>query len=397
MRNGRTAWLMTLLFLGCGDGGPDEEDEQESRPDARTLVEVAVVAKDSVGSFLASTGTVQSVAEANLVPETTGTVVSIKAEEGDVVRKGQVLAIIANPNLDANLSRAEAEKAKAELEYARVKELSDQGAISEREYRETEHLLQTATTSLTEAQRTQGFTRVVSPIDGTVAVRDLRYGEVAGGQRAFQVVDLQQLRVVVQLPERDLPSLKEGQVASFTSVYEDGGSATGRVARISPIVDAQTGTVRVTLSLDLEGNELRPGQFVSVRIEVDIHEDVVTIERRALRYQEGEPIAYRVVIEEEKEEEDQKKARPSKKKASRWGGGGDGGDFEEPDYPGPRRIAHVVELELGYVDEDLVEVKSGLEIGDEVVVLGNTGLRDGSRVRFSEDPTLADSQPDEEE
>ena len=386
---------MTLLFLGCGDSGPDEEEEQGSRPDARTLVEVASVVRDSVGSFLASTGTVESVAEANLVPETTGTVVSIKAEEGDVVRKGQVLAIIANPNLDANLSRAEAEKAKAELEYARVKELSNQGAISEREYRETEHLLQTAATSLTEAQRTQGFTRVVSPIDGTVAVRDLRYGEVAGGQRAFQVVDLQQLRVVVQLPERDLPSLKVGQVASFTSVYEDGGSATGRVARIAPTVDAQTGTVRVTLSLDLEGNDLRPGQFVSVRIEVDIHEDVVTIERRALRYQEGEPIAYRVVIEEEKE--GQKKARPSKKKASRWGGDGDGGDFEEPDYPGPRRIAHVVELELGYVDEDLVEVKSGLEIGDEVVVLGNTGLRDGSRVRFSEDPTLADNQPDEEE
>ncbi|MEE2751261.1 MAG: hypothetical protein VX519_07515, partial [Myxococcota bacterium] len=88
----------------------------------------------------------------------------------------------------------------------------------------------------------------------------------------------------------------------------------------------------------------------------------------------------------------------SKKKSSRWGGGDKGGgDSEEPDYPGPRRIAHVVELELGYVDEDLVEIVSGLEIGDEVVVLGNTGLRDGSRVRFTEDPTLADNQPDEEE
>ncbi|MEE2750658.1 MAG: efflux RND transporter periplasmic adaptor subunit, partial [Myxococcota bacterium] len=298
MRFGRNAWWLALLLLGCGDGPAVEEDEQKAKPDARTLVEVAVVAQGRVGSFLASTGTVQSVAEANLVPETTGTVVSINAEEGDVVRKGQVLAIIANPNLDANLSRAQAEQTKAELEFARVKELSNQGAISERELRETEHLLQTATTSLTEAQRTQGFTRVVSPIHGTVAVRDLRYGEVAGGQRAFQVVDLQQLRVVVQLPERDLPSLTVGQIATLTSVYEDGGSATGRVARIAPIVDAQTGTVRVTLSLDQEGNELRPGQFVSVRIEVDIHEDVVTIERRALRYQDGVPITYRVVVEE---------------------------------------------------------------------------------------------------
>ena len=81
------------------------------------------------------------------------------------------------------------------------------------------------------------------------------------------------------------------------------------------------------------------------------------------------------------------------------GGGSDKAseDSEEPDYPGPRRIAHVVELEIGYVDEDLVEVTSGLEIGDEVVVLGNTGLRDGARVRFTEDPTLADNQSDDEE
>jgi membrane fusion protein (multidrug efflux system) len=367
------------LLLACGDGEKHDKDDDGPRSDARTLVEVTPVARGTVGDTLTANGSVESVAEANLTPETTGTVVEIRVEEGDRVHKGQVLAVLANPNLDANLSRAQAEVARTAAEHERMAELFRQGAVSDTELQASEHALASARTSLEEAERTQGFTRLVSPIRGTVSVRDLRYGEVAGGQRAFQVVDLSRLRVVVLMPERDLPRLAVDQPVTLKSVYEDGGSATARVARIAPVVDATTGTVRVTLLVDSQDNQLRPGQFVSARIEVGRHEDVLVIPRSALRYEEGRPLAYRVEIKEPEEEEK-----------------GDE-DEKEWEYPGPHRVAKSVPVEVGFMDLQWVEIVGGLEEGDPVVTLGNEGLRDDVRVRLPDDPVLASVEDDESE
>ncbi len=380
--------VLALLLLACGDKEKQEKEEDGPRSDARTLVEVVPVARGTVGDTLTANGSVESVAEANLTPETTGTVVEIRVEEGDRVQKGQVLAVLANPNLDANLSRAQAEVARTAAEHERMEELFRQGAVSDTELQTSEHALATARTSLEEAERTQGFTRLVSPIRGTVSARDLRYGEVAGGQRAFQVVDLSRLRVVVQMPERDLPRLAVDQPVALTSVYENGGSATARVDRIAPVVDATTGTVRVTLLVDREDNQLRPGQFVSARIEVGRHEDVLVIPRSALRYEEGRPLAYRVEIKEPEDiEEDHEETKGDDDKSR--------DDKSEPDYPGPHRVAKTVPLEVGFMDLQWVEIVDGLAEGDPVVTLGNEGLRDDVRVRLPDDPVLANADDDD--
>ncbi len=384
------ACALAFLLLACGDREEHDDEKDGPRSDARILVEVVQVARGTVGDTLTANGSVESVAEANLTPETTGTVVEIRVEEGDRVHKGQVLAVLANPNLDANLSRAQAEVARTAAEHERMAELFRQGAVSDTELQASQHALATARTSLEEAERTQGFTRLVSPIRGTVSARDLRYGEVAGGQRAFQVVDLSRLRVVVQMPERDLPRLAVDQPVTLKSVYEDGGSATAKVARIAPVVDATTGTVRVTLLVDSQDNQLRPGQFVSARIEVGRHVDVLVIPRSALRYEEGRPLAYRVEIKEPEEEEEGEEGEKKK-------GDDEDDDEKEPDYPGPHRVAKTVPIEVGFMDLQWVEVVGGLEEGDPVVTLGNEGLRDDVRVRLPDDPVLASVEDDESE
>ena len=76
--------------------------------------------------------------QADLVPETTGTVIAIKAEEGDTVRKGQVLAVIDNATLDAALARAEAEATKALAELDKIRSLHDQGVLSDRDLQDAE-------------------------------------------------------------------------------------------------------------------------------------------------------------------------------------------------------------------------------------------------------------------
>ena len=399
--------LKLLLLLACSGeggghgGGGDWEDEGPSTPeDPRALVEVRIVEHGAVSDILASNGSVESEAMATLVPEATGTVVAIHAEEGDRVRRGQVLAVIENASLDAGLARAEAEAAKAEAEVARVEGLHAAGAVSDRDLEEARHLLRAAQTSLNEAQGTQSHTRIVSPIAGTVATRDLRYGEVAGGQPAFTVVDLSALRVIVRLPERDLARLQVGQPATLTSVYDEEVQVPGRVERISPTVDPMSGTVRVTVALDDGENTLRPGQFVSVGIEVGKHEDVMVVPRASIVYEEGEPLVYRVAIEDEPEPEEDEE--------------GDEEEVEEPGFfdelfaedeveedeeieiPGPYRIARKVPVELGFVDDDLAEIAEGIELGDQIIEIGHVNLRDEARVRLPEDPLLEIPDEDDE-
>ena len=393
--------LLTAL-LACSGGpdmGPDNADSTGPITDPRPLVQVESLGSGAVADLLISNGVVESEAQADLVPEATGTVVAIKAEEGDQVRRGQVLAILENVSLDAGLARAEAELARAQAELERVNGLHGKGAVSDRELQEAKYAERSAVVALKEARGTQGHTRIVSPIDGTVSIRELQYGEVAGGQRAFQVVDLSRLRVVIKLPERDLVRLKVGQEASLVSLYDEDTRVPGHVTRISPTVDAQTGTVRVTVSLDDPGQVLRPGQFVSVRIEVDRHDDVLVLPRRAVFYEEGDPTVFVVttdpaVCEAKKEEAAEDEEEKPKKKG--WGKGNEEAAPPEIEIPGPCRIAHKTPVVLGFEGEDDVEMLEGPGEAAQVIVVGQTGLRDETRVRFADDPKVKAPEPSEE-
>lgn len=394
--------LLTALLACSGNSGdgPDSQEENRSITDPRPLVEVEPVARGAVADLLISNGIVESEAQADLVPEATGTVVAIRAEEGDKVRKGQVLAILENVSLDAGLARAEAELARAQAELERVNGLHGKGAVSDRELQEAKYAECSAEVALKEARGTQGHTRIVSPIQGTVSIRELQYGEVAGGQRAFQVVDLSRLRVVIKLPERDLVRLQVGQEASLISLYDDETRVPGRVTRISPTVDAQTGTVRVTVALEDPGQLLRPGQFVSVRIEVDRHDDVLVLPSRAVFYEEGDPTVFVVTTdpaacEKEKEEADQAAEKKAPKKRG-WGRAAEENAPLEIEIPGPCRMARKVSVTLGFAGEDTVEMSEGPEQGAQLIVVGQSGMRDETRVRLSGDPKAQPPEPEPE-
>ncbi|MDG1484534.1 MAG: efflux RND transporter periplasmic adaptor subunit [Myxococcota bacterium] len=409
--------LLSLVFLVACSGGPpgrgDGAVETEAEPDQRLLVEVISVEQGSVADYLETTGTVESEAQADIVPEASGTVTRIDVEEGDAVRKGQVLAVIANPSLDASNSRAQIELERASNDLEKAKQLHADGAISDVELAGAQTAYRTAETGADEARRTRGFTRVTSPIEGTIAVRDLRVGEVAGGARAFQVVDLTRLRVIVQLPEKDLTRISLDQPVHLSSAYNEDATATATISRISPVVDAATGTVRVTVDIAPGQDTLRPGQFVKTRIEVARHDDVLTIPRRALVWEDGEPIAW--TVEDAPEEVDVDEDGPAEEDAegeesgffAKLFGGEDGGEGEDgaedadrvPGPEVPQRVAVRKNLTVGFVDTELVEVTTGLDAGAMVVTIGNTNLREGASVRLPDDPVpeVALEEDDEDE
>jgi multidrug efflux pump subunit AcrA (membrane-fusion protein) len=159
--------LLLMLVLGAcqggPEGGPDGEDKGETEPDPRTLVEVVTIGRGGVGDHIGASAVIESEAQASLVPETQGIVTGIYAEEGDTVRKGQLLAVVASPTLDAAYQRAGAELERATADAQAAERLFGQGAISKTEVDTARRALEAARTANEEASRTKGFTRWRAP------------------------------------------------------------------------------------------------------------------------------------------------------------------------------------------------------------------------------------------
>jgi len=419
-----TLLLVALIGAATGCSGGDQggdgsrgkwgsgERDAAPGPGQRVLVEVASVERGDVADHLITTGTLESEAQADITPEASGTVTRILAEEGDSVRAGQVLAIIENVSLNAGADRATIELEKARRALAEAESLHGQGAISDRELRDAQSGVRVAEAGYSEARAASGFTRLTSPIAGTVSLRNVRVGEVAQpAAPAFQVVDLDRMRVMVQLPEKDLPRVSEGLPVTLTGAYDEAAGARGSVERISPVVEATSGTVRVTIQVDPDTVRLRPGQFVKVRIETSRHDDVLTIPRRGLVWDDGEPIAWTVVDapppdpEEDPGAADQAEGGDGSGWFADWFSDdaadedGDAEADEERDPWGgiPRRTVVKSRLEIGFVDPERVEIVGGLAEGDSVVTLGNGTLREETLVRLPGDPDPPEREKGEED
>ena len=160
----------------------------------------------------------------------------------------------------------------------------------------------------------------------------------------FRLGDFAPLQAEVFLSEREAVTVRPGQKATILSGVNGGQGVDGRVARISPVVDQSTGTVKVTVELDRGNAVLKPGAFVRVEIRTDTRPDAVLIPKRAVVEEDG--LKYVFVAR-------------------------DG-------------VVSRTQVTLGYQSQSEVEVVEGLSEGDSVVVAGQGGLKDGDKVRLVE-------------
>jgi len=363
--------LLLLAFApackGDGDKGEDEanedsaqgdDDDSAEEADERVPVRVAALQRGPISERIATSSTVDSDQRADILVEANGTVESIAVEEGDAVTPGRVLAVLKNPQLKGEFDRAQASFDRAREEYESLKSLFDKGFVARNEYDTSAHAFDTARLTFEQARESYSALQLTSPIPGTVSMRDLRYGEaVAPPKLAFQVVDLSKLKIDVNLPEKDLARVRAGQLTHIRTEVLEGVEVSGRVLRISPVVDPRSGTVKVTIAVDPGQQQLRPGMFVNVDIVVDTHPDAVLLPKRALVYAEGRPYAFVAITKDE------------------------------------QTTAERRAVELGFTEEDHIELLSGAEPGEQVVIVGQSTLRDGASVRIHE-PTAAGNAED---
>lgn len=368
-------FLLALLLVmaplsGCGllggdeeandddsaDGDDDSADAEEE--DERVPVRVQTLERGPISERIATSATVDSDQRADILVETSGTVETIHVEEGAKVSAGQVLASLRNPRLKGEFDRAKAEYDRAKEDFGSVKSLFDKGFVARKEYDTASYTFDTSRLSFEQAREAYSARELTTPIRGTVSLRDLRYGEiVAPPKLAFQIVDMSRLKVDLSLPERDLARVAASQTARIrTEVLED-VEIGGKVQRLSPVVDPTTGTVKVTISVEPGQQKLRPGMFVNVDIIVDTHEDAVLLPKRALVYAEGRPYVFVLVTKDE------------------------------------HTTAERKAVKLGVSEKDSVEVLEGVDAGEQVIIVGQSTLRDGGTVRVHEPKGVESSDP----
>jgi RND family efflux transporter MFP subunit len=150
-----------------------------------------------------------------------------------------------------------------------------------------------AASQLALAKRSLGYTIVVSPMAGYVSDRPADVGEyVSPQQKVATVVNLNPLRVRIDVPEQAIPQIHTGESVSVSvSGYPD-RNFSGRVARVSPNVTASSRTLTVEADVENPRAELKPGQFATIRILLPQTEPAVLVPQRALRTISGSTYVY---------------------------------------------------------------------------------------------------------
>ena len=157
----------------------------------------------------------------------------------------------------------------------------------------------------------------------------------------YSVVNLEDIIATVHVPEKELSSIKIGQLTYLTSDYLGDEKFEGYVKRISPIVNPATGTFKVTIGLEGEYKDLRPGMFINTYIVTMTNDDALLLDKDAIVYDSDQRFVF--VVKDS--------------------------------------LAFKVPIEVGFEDASYIEVLEGVSDSDKIIIVGQNGLRDKTKVK----------------
>ena len=343
--------VLALAAAGCsGDSNADpaqpaEGDEMGTATVVEAVpVEVAALQTGPIEQVLRYSTNLEAEEEVAVYSQAARQIEQLLVEEGAEVRRGQVLLRLQDDEQRNALAKVTAELDRARREYERQQRLFANQLISEQAFNDARHELEQLELQQADARRELSYTTVVAPISGTVTRRLISRGDqVTPNQHLFDLVDFDSIVARVYVPEKELPRLADGLIARVTAPAV-GRTWSGRVERLSPVVDPKSGTVKVTVAIPRQ-EALRPGMYVDVQLVTEVREDALLVPKRALVYDRDQVFVYRM---------------------------GDDRTVE--------RVYVVPELE----DERFVlPAGDQLAAGDKVVTAGQAGLKAGAKVRLA--------------
>lgn len=323
----------------------ETQSKNVSDEDSTTAVpvEIATANTGDLSAYYSSTAVLEADEQAMVVAKVRGLVRNLYVEEGDFVDAGAVLAQLEDEQLRLETQKAKATMDRLENELDRKEELHQKQLISAQEFENAKYEYQVQKSDYELAQLQLEYSKIRAPISGVISQRMVRIGNMINiDQEVFQITDFDPLLAVLNVPEYEMNKLKKEQSASIQVDAIAGETFEGKVLRISPTVDPETGTFKVTVSVKDKTYQLKPGMFGRVRIIYDTHQDALMIPKNAVMSEDGTHSVYIV-----------------------------------NDKLAYRRI-----IRPGYTNGDKIEVLQGLSPSDTVVTIGQSSLQDSALVEI---------------
>ena len=319
-------------------------DQMGQKPEDEELipVEITKVKRGSISDFILLSSNLETEVMADVFARVQGIVEKIHKEEGDYVEKGETLLTLEAKEYVLAEQRANVEYQQQLSNYKRLEAMHAKNLLSDDEFERAKYSMEGARIAWEEAKLNLDYTYIKSPISGHIGERLAKIGErIQPTDKLFSVVNNSQVIAVVYVPEKSLGKLEIGQKALIHSDNLGDEVFEGWIKRISPVVDPASGTFKVTVGVKNREDRLRPGMFVNVEIIIETHNDVILIPKTAIVYENEYMNVYIV--------------RDS--------------------------IAHKMRLKPGFEDNEKVESLAEIKEGDQLIVVGQSGMKDKTGVK----------------
>jgi membrane fusion protein (multidrug efflux system) len=340
--------LFTLLAGGCNKDPKAQAKENETQEEILPVEAAGLIRGTVTASWLGATS-LTAKDEAQVVAEADGVIQKIFVEEGQKVRAGQLLAKLDDRKAALELRLAHSKLKNLAGRLARSKKLYNENLVSAESHEEIQTDVDMQRIKIDLVRLDLANTEIKAPIDGVVTKRLITTGNmVRRHQATFTITDFDPIHAPCHVPENQFQNLAVGQEVHLSiDALADGMGGEpyeGKILRINPVVDADTGTFKVTVKVDNPDSRLKPGLFARVRIIHDRHANVLMAPKDAVLMEGDQSFVFTVT---------------------------------------ENHTAVKTAVQLGYEQGTLVEVE-GLKAEDRVVTTGLKSLKQGSRVKLIE-------------
>lgn len=333
--------LAALAAAACKDGETTDSAGANGGGPPPMPAEVATARRDTVVDAISATGEIEAVQSIQLRPDVEGRIVSILVREGQRVGAGAPLFKVDDAELKAQVERLEAQKDLADQALRRTKDLLEQNAASTSDLERAEATARSNAADLSLYKVRLERTTVRAPFAGIVGERSVSLGDyVTTGTPLVSLQTVDPIRASFQVPERFARDVATGQQVRFQVAALPGEEFTGTVDFVDPVVQLPGRTILVKARVPNRNGRLQSGMFIEARLATEVRPNAVVVPEEAIVPLQGVNFVWVV--------EDQKAVRR--------------------------------EVVLGVRTPGYVELRSGVEVGEQVVTGGQARLQPGAPV-----------------
>jgi len=340
-----TSLVLSLLFMTALTACTEEkvEDKEKEKKVYKVPVETTLVENRTITNTYRTTAVLEAKSESKVTNKVTGMIDKILVEEGMSVTKGQILAEIDSESYLLELERTTIDLDSAVAEYNRSKPIDGKQLIAAKDLEKLDFLVKSRTNQQKVAAIKVRDSKVRAPISGVIASRMVKEGNMAdaAGSEMFTIVALDTLQGVVYLPEAEMNNVHINQQA-YLNFPANAHAVPATVGLISPIIDTESGTFKVTLKVNNDDHALKPGMFAKVSLTLDVHDNAQIVPQKALLITDTETSIFVVANHKAKK----------------------------------------VTVITGFEQNGFVEILTPLDIAEPIVIVGQQGLKVNSDVKI---------------